>query len=215
MEVAETDTSFLTPSSGSEDTCWNNVFSYCSWSNRFKRCLSLFFDNVGISTRCKGAMATTPFLTPTMPKTSLVVLILFTSLALVGKFPTRHNSRERVGGLIFPKVLFLAGLCPRRHFESISQVLERGCINVFASTLTAFSMTSFSKSSSRSQVSKYARIEGLRISLEYQIIISSFGVVAGSKFCKTVCKCSRCAAQSKTSSNCTRSLFWSFPSSCP
>lgn len=63
-----------------------------------------FLDGVGVSICCKGVMATTTFLAAPVPKTSLlVVLVLFTSLALVGErllvLATRCVSEKNVNGL--------------------------------------------------------------------------------------------------------------------
>ena len=96
---------------------------------------------------------------------------------------------------------FIAGLFPWGHFESISRVPEGGCSNAFASASTAFSTASSQEFSSRPRASNCARMEGLRPSRKYRIRISSFGVAAGSNSWRTACRCSRCAAQSRTSSN--------------
>lgn len=72
-----------------------------------------FFDNVSINTYYKRVMDTSLFLSSLMPKTTfLVVLILFTSLALVdrrllGVFATRYLSGRGVSGFILFRVLFL------------------------------------------------------------------------------------------------------------
>ena len=52
--------------------------------------------------------------------------------------------------------LFFASIFSLRHLESISQVLETDCSNVFAFTLTPFLMVSFQESSSWSRTSNYA-----------------------------------------------------------
>ena len=41
---------------------------------------------------------------------------------------------------------FLAGLFPRGHLESMSQILEEDCSNAFTSALTAFSTASSQES---------------------------------------------------------------------
>ena len=56
-------------------------------------------------------------------------------------------------------------------------------------------------SRSQPRSSNWARIEDLRPSRKCRIRTSSFGAAAGSGSLSTVCKCSRCAAQSTTSSN--------------
>lgn len=69
---------------------------------------SFFLDDVNVSIRCRGAMAITLSLPPTVPRISLVILVFFINLALVGGHPTRHVSRGRVNKLILPKVFFLS-----------------------------------------------------------------------------------------------------------
>lgn len=46
---------------------------------------SFLFDDIGVSTRCRGVMVTTLSLPPMVPRISLVVLALFVNLALVGR----------------------------------------------------------------------------------------------------------------------------------
>ena len=96
---------------------------------------------------------------------------------------------------------FLAGLFPWGHLEFISRILEEDCSNAFASTLTAFLTASSQESRSLPQASNWALAEGLRPSRKYRIMISSFGVAAGSNSRRTACRCSRWAAQSRTSSS--------------
>ena len=86
---------------------------------------------------------------------------------------------------------FLAGLFPQGYLESISRILEEDCSNAFASALTAFSTASSQESRSLPRASNWARTEGLRPSRKYQIMISLFGVAAGSNSWRTACRCSR------------------------
>ena len=66
-----------------------------------------FFNDVGVSTYCKKAMVTT-FLAPLMLRTSLVILVFLTNLALVGGkllvFATRYVSKRSVSRLSLSKV---------------------------------------------------------------------------------------------------------------
>ena len=97
-----------------------------------------------------------------------------------------------------------------RHLESILRVLEEDCSIAFAFALTAFSTASFQKSRSRPRASNWARIEVLRLSRKYQIMISLFRMAARSKSRRTVSSCSRYAAQSRTSSSWCWESLWIF-----
>ena len=103
---------------------------------------------------------------------------------------------------------FLAGRFPREHRESMSRILEEDCNNAFTSTLTVFSTASSQESWFRPRVSNWARMEGLRPSWKYRIMVSLFRVAAGSNSRRTACRYSRWAAQSRTSSSwCWKSLL--------
>lgn len=76
--------------------------------------LLFFLDDIGISTYCRGVIATTPFLFLTTPKTtSLAVLFLFANLGLMDKrllgvFTTRYVSGRGVNKHILSRIfLFL------------------------------------------------------------------------------------------------------------
>ena len=88
----------------------------------------------------------------------------------------------------------LAALFPRGHLESMSRVLAGDCSDAFASALTAFSTASSQESRSLPRASNWARMEGLRPSRKYQIMISLLGVAAESNSWRTASKCSKCAA---------------------
>ena len=65
-----------------------------------------FRNNIGICGR--KIMAATLFLSSAMPKTSLIVLIFLTCLALVGALlPTRHVRKGKVSELILFKIFLL------------------------------------------------------------------------------------------------------------
>lgn len=73
------------------------------------------FDDISISTRYKRVMATTLPLPSTVPNTSLVVLVFFISLALVGgrllgMLATKYINKNSINGLILPRILFFS--CP-------------------------------------------------------------------------------------------------------
>ena len=159
-----------------------------------------FFDDVGVGTSYKKVMATTLFLPPTTLRNSLLVLVFFASLALVGgKFlevlVTRYVNGRSVNRLIFSRVFFLffCRLYPQENFELILRVYEDGCSNVFASTITAFSTASSQKSNSWSWVSNCTRMEAFRFFWKYWIKISLFRVATGLNSCKTTYKYSRYA----------------------
>ena len=95
---------------------------------------------------------------------------------------------------------FLLGLFPLGHLESMSRVLAEDWSIAFASTLTAFSMTSSQEFRSWLWTSIWARTEGFRPSRKYRIMIRSFGPAPGSNFWRPACSCSRWAAQLRTSS---------------
>ena len=119
------------------------------------------------------------------------------------------STRTESVDLFFPLEFFssfLAGLFPRGHLESMSQVLAEDCSNAFASVLTAFLTASSQESRFLPWASNWARTESLRLFRKYWIMISSFGVAAGSNSRRTACRCSRWAAQSRTSS----SWYWEF-----
>lgn len=109
------------------------------------------FDD--IRTCYRGVIAATLSLYPTVPKTSLIVLVFFANLTLVGRrlivLTTRYINKKSVSRFIFSKViLFLfVGLYPWKYFELISQIPEISCSNVFVSALTVF-LTAFSQKSS-------------------------------------------------------------------
>lgn len=70
----------------------------------------VFFDGIGISTHCKKVMATNLFLLPIAPRISLVVLVLYTSLALVGErllgmLAIRYVKKKSVSEFILSRVL--------------------------------------------------------------------------------------------------------------
>ena len=67
----------------------------------------IFLDNVGVSTRYKGVMATTLSLSFVASGTSLVILVLLVSLALIGGLPTRRVSRGKISGFSLSEVFFL------------------------------------------------------------------------------------------------------------
>lgn len=74
----------------------------------------IFFllDDISISTYCKEVIAMTLSLSFTAPKTSLVILILFVSLALVAgrllrMFFTRYVSKRNINKLILFRVFLL------------------------------------------------------------------------------------------------------------
>ena len=79
-------------------------------------------------------------------------------------FPLDISAGAELVDLFFPESFssFFADLFPRRHLESISQVLENDWSNVFASTLTVFSTNFFQKFSSQPHASNWAWIESLR-----------------------------------------------------
>ena len=69
-------------------------------------------DDIGIDIYCKEVMATTLFSPPTVPRTSLVVLVFFASLALVdGRLlevlATKYVSRKSVNRPISSRVPLL------------------------------------------------------------------------------------------------------------
>lgn len=71
----------------------------------------LFKNDISIYSR--EIMAATLFLSSTVPKNFLVVLIFHISLALMGRLlPTRHISKRRVMRLIFLRVFFLGWSMP-------------------------------------------------------------------------------------------------------
>lgn len=70
-----------------------------------------FLNDISVSTYCKEAIATTLSLSPMAPRTSLVIMVLFTGLVLIGELSTRHINRGGISRLILFRVLFLAGLC--------------------------------------------------------------------------------------------------------
>ena len=66
-----------------------------------------FFFRNDISTYGKEVVAATLFLSSTVPKTFLIVLVFFAGLVLVGRLlVSRHISRKNVNRLFFPKILF-------------------------------------------------------------------------------------------------------------
>lgn len=67
---------------------------------------SFFLDDIGISTYCREAMAITLSLSPTATKSSLVILVFFTSFVLVGRRLTRHISKGRISRFILLRVFF-------------------------------------------------------------------------------------------------------------
>ena len=95
---------------------------------------------------------------------------------------------------------FLVGRWPQGHQESICRVPDGAWRLALASALTVLSTTSSQESSSRSLTSNWARIEGRRPSRKYRIMVSLLGAATESNSRRTACRCSRCAAQSKTSS---------------
>lgn len=116
-----------------------------------------FFDNVG--TCGKGVRAITLSLFLTL-ETSLVVMIFFDELTLVGgkllrKFFTGYVSRKSVSRLFFFKVLllFFTGLYPQKHLILILRIFKNGCCNTFAFASMVFSIASFQESSSQRQLS--------------------------------------------------------------
>ena len=147
----------------------------------------------------RGVRATTLSPSSAALGTLLVVLVLFVSLALMGRLLTRHVKKGKISGLSLFRVFlfFLSSLFSWGHLESILQVLEDDYSNVFAFALTAFSTTSSQESRSQSRVSNWAQLKGLRPFRKYRIIVSLFGVVAGSNSWKTACRCSKWAIQSR------------------
>ena len=69
-----------------------------------------FLLGKGVDTCSRGILASTLSSSTTAPRTSLVVLVLFVGLALVGGrllLPTRYVSRGGISGFILPGVLIL------------------------------------------------------------------------------------------------------------
>lgn len=81
-----------------------------------------FLDNIGVSNYCKGVIATTLFLSSTVPKTIfLLVLVFFAGLALVNRrlleiFTIKYISGKGVNRFIPSRVLLLF-LCKHLTFE--------------------------------------------------------------------------------------------------
>ena len=113
VEVFETNTSFLILFLGFEHTYWSNNLFFAVEVFNLADVFLFIFDDIGVSTCCKGVMATTLFLPCTTPKTFLVVLVFFASLGLVGGrllgiLTTRYVNKRSINGLISSKVfLFL------------------------------------------------------------------------------------------------------------
>lgn len=104
-----------------------------------------FFDNVGVCTCYRRVLATT-LLALLVPKTSLVVLVFFASLALMGGRLLVLAIAERVSvDLVFLKFFssFFVGLFPWVYFESIFRVSKGDWSNVFTFILMVFSTASF------------------------------------------------------------------------
>ena len=143
MEVVKTNTSFLDFFSG--NIWWRNVFFGDSWNTQMWRRLLFLYDDVSISTCCRGVIVTT-FLALLAPKTSFVVLVFFASLALVGGrllvLVIRYVSGRSIIGLYISTVI-LFFFCKSILLESIFWVLEGGCSNIFAPASTVFLMASF------------------------------------------------------------------------
>ena len=99
---------------------------------------------------------------------------------------------------------FLIGCWPRGHRESISLVPDRAWRLALASASTVLSITSSQESRSRSLTSNWAQMEGRRSSRKYRIMVSLFGAATESNSWRTAYKCSKYAAQSRTSS----CLYW-------
>ena len=87
------------------------------------------------------------------------------------------------------------------HLESILQVLEDDYSIAFASALTTFLTASSQESKSWPWVSNWAWTKSLKHFQKYRIMISLFGVIAGSNSWRTTSNCSKWAAQLRTSSN--------------
>lgn len=73
---------------------------------------SFLLVDIGVETRCREVMTITLSSPPTTPNISLVVLILFTSLGLVGGrllgvFATRNVSKRSISRLIPSRVLLV------------------------------------------------------------------------------------------------------------
>ena len=146
-----------------------------------------FLDNIAVSIHYRGVMAITLSLPPTAPRTSLIVLVFFTSQVLIGRrlleiLAIRYVSKRSINRFIPSKVFFffLYRLIPWGHFKSILQVFESDYNNAFTSILAVFSTTSSQKSSSWSKTFNYTRIEVFRLSWKYQIKISLFTVAVES-----------------------------------
>ena len=104
-------------------------------------------DDVGVSTYCKGVMATT-FLALLALKISLAILIFLASLTLIGRnwCLSLDTLAERMSvDLILPKSFssFFLGLFPWEYLESIFQVPQSSCNNAFTSASIVFLITSF------------------------------------------------------------------------
>ena len=74
----------------------------------------VFFNGVGVSTRCRGVVATTLSPFSAALRTLLVILVLLVGLTLISGLPTRHVSRRRMSGLSLSGVflLLLSGPIP-------------------------------------------------------------------------------------------------------
>lgn len=112
VEVAKIYTCFLTFYFHFKDIYWSNDFSFCSGSIQYKRCFFFFFFGKNVDTCCKRVMAAILFLSLIMPKTFLVIFVLFIGLTLVDKrllglLSTRYVNKRRVSGLIFFEVFIL------------------------------------------------------------------------------------------------------------
>ena len=118
-------------------------------------------------------------------------------------FPLDVSAGAESVDLFFPPESFspfLASLFPLGHLESMLRVMEKDWSIAFVSALTAFSMASSQESRSRLRVSIWARTEGFRPSRKHRIMIRPVGAALGSNSRRTACRCSRWAAQSRTSS---------------
>ena len=111
MKIAKTDSSFLTLFWALEILIGIIPFLMTVKASNLRDVFLFFFDDINISTRCSQVMAITLFLSSSTPRNSLVVLVLFVSLALIDKrlwlFATRYISDKNVNWISLAGVFLL------------------------------------------------------------------------------------------------------------
>ena len=141
VEVAETDTSFLTLVSSFKDNCWHSGPYFCSGSNQLGIGLLLLLWG-GVDVRRGWVLAPSLF----TPRASVVVLLRVGGGSLLSGrwlFFTRCVSRSGVGGVILSVLLFfLSEFDPSRilwvHVAGIGRKLQQRfylCIDGFLNGL--------------------------------------------------------------------------------